>query len=103
MNNNKSLQATRTIKATRTQIAKRIYRTNGKIFRTTFIKKDGSERQMVCRLGVSKGVNGVGRKFDPADYKLIGVFDMVADGFRMININTIISASIEGKQYEVAA
>jgi hypothetical protein len=62
---------------------------NGKVFSAIFIKKDGSERKMVARTGVSKGVTGAGRKFDPADQNLLSVYDMQKRAFRFININTL--------------
>jgi len=47
-----------------------------RMFSVTFIKKDGSLRRMVARLGVRKG--------------LMVVFDMHKKEFRMINLNTIV-------------
>ncbi len=60
-----------------------------KIFSVTFIKKDGSTRRMVARLGVRKGVKGVGMSFSPSEKNLMVVFDMHKKAFRMINLNTI--------------
>jgi hypothetical protein len=61
-----------------------------KIFSVTFIKKDGSTRRMVARLGVRKGVKGVGMSFSPSEKNLMVVFDMHKRGFRMINLETIV-------------
>lgn len=33
-------------------------------------------REMTCRVGVKKGVKGVGSGYDPKDYRLITVYDM---------------------------
>lgn len=79
----------------------KIHDTNGRIFRAKFVKKDGSLREMVCRLGVRKYVKGVGRNFDPKDYELVGVFDMQKDAHRMINIKTLQALTINGTTYEV--
>lgn len=49
----------------------------GKIFTATFIKKDGTMRTMRARLGVKKGVSGVGLKYDPESLGNLVVFDMV--------------------------
>ena len=87
---------------TKNQAKQKIFATNGKIFRALFTKKNGELREMICRLGVRKYVNGTGRSFDPADYELIGVFDMQADGHRMINVNTLEALTIEGERYEVS-
>jgi hypothetical protein len=91
-----------TITINKTKAQELIHDTNGKIFRAKFTKKDGSLREMVCRLGVRKYVNGVGRNFNPSDYELIGVFDMQKDGHRMINIKTLQALTIQGKEYKIA-
>jgi len=72
----------------------------GTIFGVTFIKKDGTERTMSARLGVRKGVKGIGLSYTPADYNLIGVFDM-NNGFRMINVSGLRRLSIGGIEYEI--
>jgi len=78
-----------------------IFESNGKTFGVSFIKKDGTIRVMNARKGVKKGVVGVGLKYDPKTYNLIPVFDMVNDGFRMINATTIQSLNIAGNKFEV--
>lgn len=70
------------------------------IFGATFTKKDGTTRDMVCRLGVKKGTNGVGLNFDVVDKGLLPVYDMQAQGFRMINLDTISELRIAGKIYQ---
>jgi len=62
---------------------------NNKVFTAKFIKKDGSERVMNCRRGVTKGVKGVGMSYDPYLKNLLPVFDMQKQAFRMINISTL--------------
>lgn len=80
----------------------RIKATNGKVFSVIFLKKDGTNRHMNCRLGVTKHVNGKGLKYDPKDYNLITVFDMTAKGYRMINLETIKTLQIKGEIFTVA-
>lgn len=63
--------------------------TRGKFFSVDFTKRDGSERHMTCRTGVSKHVTGEGLKFNPEEKGLIGVFDTVAKGYRFINAATV--------------
>ncbi len=67
------------------------------IFSCHFIKKDGSLRKMVCRLGVKKGVKGVGMSYDPTEKGLLCVYDMQKLAFRMINLRTIIKMQIKGE------
>ena len=78
---------------------KHIYATNGKFFSAVFIKKDGEKRLMNCRLKVKKYVKGVGRKFNPSDKGLIGVFDLQKDQHRFINLETLESLKIQGIEY----
>ena len=75
--------------------------TNGKIFSCIFIKKNGDIRKMVCRLGVKKHLKGGTLKYNPVEYNLLGVYDMEAKGYRMINFNTIIALQVSGKQYVI--
>jgi len=72
-----------------------ILSTNGKIFGVTFIKKDGTTRNMTARLGVRKNLKGVGLSFNPDERNLIVVFDMRKKAYRMINLSTIISMKYE--------
>lgn len=74
-----------------------ILATKGRIFSVTFIKKDGTERKMVCRTGVQKGVKGVGLKFDPSSKNLMVVYDMHKKAFRMINLSTLLSFKFNKK------
>jgi len=62
--------------------------TNGKVFSVTFVKKDGTVREMVCRNNVHKGtVGGVaGHAHIP---ELYTVYDMQANGFRCVNLTTV--------------
>ena len=78
-----------------------IQNSKGKIFTTTYIKKDKSKRVMNCRLEVKKGVTGEGLKYNPDEYNLIPVYDMQSRGFRMVNVNTLVSLSISNETYEV--
>ena len=79
---------------------------NGKIFRVNFTKKDGTDRKMVCRTGVSQYVKGVGLKFDPASKGLLGVYDMAisngAKGYRFVSLNAVHGLKINGTEYAVA-
>ena len=80
------------------QITDLINSTNGKIFSATFIKKDGTERKMTCRLSVKKHLKGGKLSFNPTDKNLIPVYEM-KNGYRFINLNTIKSLTINNKTY----
>lgn len=74
--------------------------TNGKIFSCEFIKKDGSLRKMVARLGVAKNLKG-GKNGESEKNSLITVYDMVANAYRMINLETLTALKVAGVSYEV--
>lgn len=76
----------------------------GRIFTVDFVKKDGSKRRMNCRTGVVKDLKGgecgiprhllKGRPF-------VVVWDMVAEGYRVFNVETAYRLAINGKEYKV--
>ncbi len=74
--------------------------TRGKIFSCEFVKKDGSLRKMVARLGVAKNLKG-GKNGAGANNALITVYDMAVGGYRMINLETLKSLKVAGVAYEV--
>ncbi len=91
---------------------------NGQTFTVEFVKRgDGTLRVMNARRGVKKGVKGVGMAYNPADYSLLGVYDMQkmdpnaehnkgksADdmekgAFRMVNLEQLVALRMGGKRY----
>ena len=74
--------------------------TQGKIFSCSFIKKDGTLRKMIARLGVQKNLKGGN---NGASYKnaLITVYDMLNGGYRMVNLETLLTLKVSGVNYEV--
>ena len=80
-----------------------ILATSGKIFSVQFIKKDGTQRDMVCRLNVQKHLKG-GKSTTAHVPNLITVFEM--DGsdepkYRCINADTLTSLKVDGNQFAV--
>lgn len=69
--------------------------TNGRTFSVVFKKKDGSIRKMTCRTGVKKHLKGGESTIKHKD-NLFGVFDMSNGGYRCINLDTVISAKVDG-------
>ncbi len=84
----------------RLKVLKVINDTNGKIFAVKFIKKNGAIRVMLARLGVQKDLKG-GTNGASAKNSLITVWDMVSNGYRMINLETLISLNASGRKYEI--
>jgi len=94
------------MKVTQRKAKNMIKATGGRIFTATFTKKDGSVRDMNCRLGVKKHLKGGKLNYAPSEYGLISVFEVQKDGFqpvgyKMINIKTLKSLAIDGKIYKV--
>lgn len=69
------------------QLKEMIENTKGRIFVANFIKATGEQRKMVCRLGVRKGLTGVGKRYIRDN--LVTVYDMVNHGYRTINLETM--------------
>ncbi len=87
-------------KITQEMAHKLIQSTNGKVFSVVFTKKDGSEREMTCRLGVKKHLKGGELAYDPKEYDLVSVFDMSAEGYRMVNMATLRQIKVDGEAYQ---
>ena len=81
------------------ELVKMIKSTKGRWFSCTFIKKDGSIRNMNCRIGVHKGIKGVGHKFNKPN--LVTVFDAQAKEYRMINVDTMLTFNCGGFSWKV--
>lgn len=77
-----------------------IHDTHGRIFSAEFVKKDGSPRKMVARIGVTKNLKG-GSNGASAKNNLVTVWDMAKGGYRMINLKTLLSLKACGEIYEV--
>jgi len=70
----------------------------GKIFTVTFIKKDGSERVLTGRLGVTKHLVG-GENTVAHKPEYLTVFDMQKGDYRNVNLDTVTSLRANGKEY----
>lgn len=61
----------------------------GQFFTIKFIKKNGELRELNGRLGVKKYLKGGELGYDPATFNYIIVFDVVAKGYRTVNVDTV--------------
>lgn len=68
--------------------------TNGQFFTVVFVKKDGTERTMNCRIGVTKHLKGGTSTLNPEQY--LTVYDMKSEGYRAVNLSTIVSITCGG-------
>ena len=78
-----------------------IKESKGLIFSTTFIKKDNTVRTLTGRLKVTQYLKENAKKqpYDPSKYNLQPVYDLKAKGYRMLNLNTLITLSINKEKY----
>ena len=84
----------------RTKAKELIKESKGKIFSTTFIKKDNTIRTLTSRTGKQyKSKTGKKAPYKPSDYNLIALYDMRKKAFRMLNLNTLITLSINKTKY----
>ena len=65
----------------------------------TFIKKDGSERRLIGRFGVTKYLKGGKATLDPNKFYII--FDLQKKEYRSIDKSRILSVRLNGINYEV--
>lgn len=77
-----------------------IEESKGTIFSVNFIKKDGTERKMVCRLNVKAGLRG-GKSTTSHKTNLITVYDMQNKGYRNVNLDTVLTVKVRNKVYNV--
>ena len=85
----------------KTQAKELIKDSKGLIFAATFTKKDGSHRLMNARTGKQYTPTGKAAPYKPQDYNMITVYDMKIKSFRMLNLNTLITLSINKEKYLV--
>ena len=79
------------------ELASIVAASNGRFVSVTFIKKDGTERAMLCRLGVTKHLKGGESKLNADQY--LTVFDVQKEAYRAINKETILSVKLAGTTY----
>ena len=75
-------------------IADFIASSKGKFVSVTFVKKDGTARVLNGRTGVTKHLKGGVSTVNHDQYMV--VYDTVAQGYRSVNKDTIVSVTCEG-------
>ena len=83
----------------RTKAKELIKESKGLIFSATFTKKDGSHRLMNARLKKYISKTGKAAPYKAENYDLIPIYDMKAKGWRSLNLNTLITLSINKTKY----
>ncbi len=72
-----------------------------KIFSVIFTKKDGSERKMLCQLGVKKHLKGGQKKYDAEKLNLLTVWSFDKKAYRTINLSTLKQIKANGEVIEL--
>lgn len=78
-------------------LAKVIECSEGRFLTVEFTKKDGSIRNLNCRLGVTKFLRGGECTLDRS--KFVIVYDMQKHDYRAVNRETILSVKIDGVKF----
>ena len=89
------------VEISRDELVQKIKDTKGAYFTVTFIKKDGTERTMNARFGVTKYLKGGSLPYDPISKGLLSLFYQKRGEYRMINTATLLSAKVGGEEYKV--
>jgi hypothetical protein len=79
------------------ELASIVAASNGRFVSVVFVKIDGSQRAMLCRLGVTKHLKGGESKLNADQY--LTVFDVQKEAYRAINKDTIVSVKLAGTTY----
>ncbi len=74
---------------------------NNSIFSVSFKKKDGTQRNMVARLGVKKHLRGGSMSYNPSENGYIVAFDMYKAQYRTINAHSLTKVKANGNTYTV--
>lgn len=69
------------------------------IFTATFVKKDGAIRVMNARCEVKKHLVGGKNTWSPEANGYVSVYDLASKGYRVVNLDTLITLKANGKTY----
>jgi hypothetical protein len=83
-----------TRKATNEELVSIVENSNGKMLNLKTVKDNGEFRSLTGRLGVRKGTNGNGLKFNPAEKGLIVIWDKDKQEHRMVRKENIYEVSL---------
>jgi len=72
-----------------------IHSTSGKFFSVTFIKRNGTVRNMLARVGVKKNVKGTGRELSES-IPVVRIWDVQKKAWRSIPLDRILSFKFKG-------
>lgn len=85
----------------RSKVEAFLLKLGGAVFGVDFIKKDNSFRSMTARLEVKAAQKGGENLTEALDRPYLTVYDMVASGYRNVNLDTIMRIRAQGKVFDV--
>lgn len=75
-----------------------VQNSQGRFFEITYTtRRSGETRSIVCRSGVTKGLQGKGGTYDRASRGLLTLFSVTDGGYRAIPIDSVISITYQGR------
>jgi len=99
MNYGKKVTEIKTVNFSQALALITMLRKTGQVFRVDFTKKsDGSDRTMVCRLGVKSKTSGKGARYSFSDKGLLSVYEF-GKGYRAIPLDNIEGIKVGGVWY----
>lgn len=84
-------------KLTRQELVEKVESSKGRILTVSFVKKDGSLRNLNGRLGVTTHLRGGNSTVDKD--RFITIYDLKNDGYRVVNRETIYSVKIDHEEF----
>jgi hypothetical protein len=81
--------ASSSVAINRLQIGALLERQRGKFVAIDFVKLDGSNRKIVGRFGVEKHSQGGENKVATPDRTYLTIYDVIAKGYRTVNLETV--------------
>jgi hypothetical protein len=84
---------------TKTQVLNSI--ANGQDFEVKFIKRSNRQlREMKCCKGIPRNLRGGPRAYNPADHRLVCVWDVEKQAYRSIPLEGILTIAVNGQTHE---
>lgn len=78
--------------------------TRGRIFRVAFSRRsDGRQREMTCRIGVTKHLKGQGPSYRAADHDLMSVYDVQKRQYRSIPLDRVLCVRFAKVNFRVVS
>jgi len=85
----------------KSKVLGKIEEAKGECYDVTFIKVDGTRRQMLAKQNVQHNLKGCGNRVVKNSNDYISTFDCRATAYRTINLATVVKLTVNGVKYKV--